>query len=650
LAYLHTIDSQAITQRRALRLGIIAIFAWMITVVGLFSSPSPARASSYNPPALGYGSPSNCASIASHNGEISNTTGTSTVNTDTFTYTPHSQYNTQTTSFNWGTGSVSACDNNGTPATYPNPNDQTVLSWSGYGLAFQCIELVTRYAYARWGDDPRPDWAGGSWGGDAQYALATHPSHFDVEKQGQSTLAPAKGDIIVWVSANHIAIVTNVDPAHMQLTTLEQNFYWNSTIGYLSSRTIPYTVSGGKYSISSTYTVPFDSTQTPQAGDAPQGWLHNTLPNPTAGAAAKWTGVLSNGSVAVFKHDSSDAVSYRYQTTPGSTTWSAWTELANPSDDTIVGEPTVARNADGRLFVFARGASGKIWLLTQQTLGNATTWNAWSNFTNPSGETMVGDPAVVPQGDGSLYMFVVGASGMVRVQNQTSPGGAWVSTGYSQFSNPSGRTMVGNPAAVQGEDGRIYVFVRDNTGQIRLQNQTTVNGGWLSGGYTQFSNPSGYTMVGNPAVAAQADGSIYLFVRDNSGQIRVQNQTSPNGSWVSTGFSQFGNPSGHTMIGDPTTVSQANGSLYVFVRDDTNQIRVQNQTAPNGSWVSTGFSQFSNPTGVTMPVDPAAARDSSGILHLFSVGSDTQMYEAHQTAANGGWQVLSAFGGTFPTS
>ncbi len=559
---------------------------------------------------------------------------------------------------------------------------------SAYGDAnpFQCEELIQRYANMRWSDPaPAASWTPGTgWGVNADRVWPVHPSHFSALFNG-STTAPQPGDILLFgplstdpgtlntiptspydsafnAYAGHIAVITSVTSSFNGLPTvtiIEQN-YNAAGIGitnqlyYIASRGV-YTIendvkwAGYQDSRAQTYgywTRGIHSDGSPLTDQVIYGWLHAPTAPATLGTTARWVGKLaSNGALMAFKVDTTGNVAYSYESAPGSTTWSAWGQLPNPSQQTFVGNPAVATNSDGRLFVFARSTSGVVWLSTQSSTSSATSCNNWSNFSNPSGVTMASDPAVAASNNGELFLFVRDTGGVIREQNQTTPGGAWLSSGYSQFSNPAGVTMAGNPTAVLGGDNKLYLFVRDTGGVIRLQNQTSPDGPWLSSGFTHFTNPSGVTMAGDPTAAPGGDGRLYLFVRDTGGVVRLQEQSGPGGAWMSSGYSQFSNPAGVTMAGNPTVIRSNSGDLYLFVRETGGVIREQNQTGPNGAWLSSGFSQYSNPSGVTMSDDPAAGVDSAGTLQLFDVGSDSHMYWAYQPTGSG-WHVLTSIGGS----
>lgn len=371
-------------------------------------------------------------------------------------------------------------------------------------------------------------------------------------------------------------------------------------------------------------------------------WLHDSTPTTRSSRTptTRQVGRLPNGALATFKLTPGSQIAYSYQSAPGSTAWSTWANLPAINGDTPVSDPSVGLNSDGRLFVFARGSSGKIWIVTQTSASSTPTqWGTWSNFTPPFGNAMAGGPAVAVGGNGILYMVALDTNGRVWVQQQTAPDGPWGT--YSQFSNPGGVTMTGEPFLAAGPDGRLCLFVRDTTGMIRIECQNGPNGPW--GGYSQFSNPNGVTMAGNPIVAAGADGRLCLFVRDTTGMIRIECQNGPNGTY--SGYSQFSNPSdGATMTGDPAVVAgQEDGRLYMYVLDNRGQVRPENQNGPDGTWG--GYSQFSNPSGVTMTSIPAAGVDSNGEAQLFDVGSDGLMYWSHQTSADGAYVRLAPLAG-----
>jgi hypothetical protein len=147
--------------------------------------------------------------------------------------------NGQDAHWSWdGTHSIVSCNTQGLYAAYTSNggaswsesrSHSTLLS-NGYGAAFQCVELILRYAYARWGDVS-------GWSGNASnlYLNSNHPSHFATHDNGTSYL-PVAGDIVIFgpvnsngspnpsAGAGHISIITAVNTSAGTVTVFEQNW------------------------------------------------------------------------------------------------------------------------------------------------------------------------------------------------------------------------------------------------------------------------------------------------------------------------------------------------------------------------------------------------------------------------------------------
>ncbi len=132
-----------------------------------------------------------------------------------------------------------------------------VATSDGYGLTFQCVELVARFAKWAFGDAPS------GWRGDAQYQWLdnNHPTDFRAFANG-GRVAPTPGDVLVWGSLDsqgnpwpagpaggHVAVVESVSPH--AITFVEENM-----IGHRNGETI---------------NIPRE--QTPLTRTASGGWL-----------------------------------------------------------------------------------------------------------------------------------------------------------------------------------------------------------------------------------------------------------------------------------------------------------------------------------------------------------------------------------------
>jgi hypothetical protein len=120
--------------------------------------------------------------------------------------------------------------------------------YNAYGMAFQCVELVRRYANVVFGSPTN------GWGGDAKRSSTTHPSGWTAHQEG-TTYRPVPGDIIVWGPVDgsgnpspgasgypgHVAIisaVTTVDLHNWNVTAVNQNWKGSTSLVAYSSGSI----------------------------------------------------------------------------------------------------------------------------------------------------------------------------------------------------------------------------------------------------------------------------------------------------------------------------------------------------------------------------------------------------------------------------
>ncbi|HEX8982473.1 MAG TPA: CHAP domain-containing protein [Ktedonobacterales bacterium] len=164
-----------------------------------------------------------------------------------------------------------------------------VATSDGYGLTFECVELVARFAKWAFGDAPS------GWHGDAQYLWldSNHPADFRAFVNGGAA-APVPGDVLVWGSLDsqghpwpagpaggHVAVVESVS-AHA-VTFVEENMIGHrngETINIPREQTTLTRTSNGGWLIGPTFGE--------NGGRTLYGWLHtsrNTGRFPHIGAA-----------------------------------------------------------------------------------------------------------------------------------------------------------------------------------------------------------------------------------------------------------------------------------------------------------------------------------------------------------------------------
>lgn len=118
-----------------------------------------------------------------------------------------------------GIASLSGGHDQYAPPYSPQIGSQT----KGYGAAFQCVELVLRYAFARWNDNPS------SWNNNASGLWYNHPSHFAAYADG-GQVAPAVGDIVIYGPADSLG---NPQPSWGNgHTGIIASINWTKTNGY----------------------------------------------------------------------------------------------------------------------------------------------------------------------------------------------------------------------------------------------------------------------------------------------------------------------------------------------------------------------------------------------------------------------------------
>jgi hypothetical protein len=114
--------------------------------------------------------------------------------------------------------------------------------------------------------------------------------------------------------------------------------------------------------------------------------------------------VNSDGRLEVFVIGSDNKLYHKWQNSPGSS--SSWTVHQSLEGNVRAdSNPAVAVNSDGRLEVFVIGPQNALYHKWQTSPGSST-WTAWTSL----GGSISGSPAVIQNQDGRLEAFVVGES------------------------------------------------------------------------------------------------------------------------------------------------------------------------------------------------------------------------------------------------
>ena len=349
-----------------------------------------------------------------------------------------------------------------------------VATSDGYGLTFQCVELVARFAAWAYGASP------GGWHGDAPYLWLNghHPASFSAFANG-GTSAPAPGDVLVWgtldshgrpwpagPAGGHVAVVSAVGSGWISF--VEENMLGRN--GNIPKETTTLTASGGHWTIGRTYGT--------NGGRALYGWLHHTgsagqFPTPNATYS---TGASSNASSSSTPQLATSSLAQGVVVTgAGALAQLVWSDTRTPDRPAALGRPKATGGATPSALVESLGAPPGAKLAPNQT------------------------PAVVTLPTGERYSFVRGQDGRLYAAYTAlnAPGALWQALGA-----PMGTPLTSGAAALW--DGRTMVVgALGNDGALWTRSGPAgMLDGWVSLGH-----PANTTFQGTP-VLTRAPGSL----------------------------------------------------------------------------------------------------------------------------------------------
>jgi ligand-binding sensor domain-containing protein/signal transduction histidine kinase len=165
----------------------------------------------------------------------------------------------------------------------------------------------------------------------------------------------------------------------------------------------------------------------------------------------------------------------------------------------VLGQPAVARNADGRLELFKVDADGEMRHRWQREANGD--WSSWISL----GGSVYPGLGTGLNAAGEIEVFAVGrATDSVQVICQKTAAHGW--SGWTNLGGPS----VPPVAVGRDADGRLEIFVLDKLGAALHLSQTNALGGW-----SDWTNMGGRFEPGL-VVEANADGRLELFGVDKA--------------------------------------------------------------------------------------------------------------------------------------
>lgn len=443
----------------------------------------------------------------------------------------------------------------------------------GFGLTFQCVELVQRFAAWAFGD--RPD----SWHGNAPdlWLGGHHPTDFVPVPNGASR-PPVPGDIVVWGATDwkgnpwptgpqgwhdgHTAVVAAVEAN--RVTIVEENALWGSR--NIPSETVALSHVDGMWLLSSSR-HPLTHLPAAGAGRALYGWLHSRKNTGRFGHS----GAVGGAEGRAVGSAPATPVRGTPHTTTGPTTSAGLPSLA----------PVAVVTAGGTLADLTWSTPGaESNPLDAATAPGATARDLGAPAAGPLAidET----PAVVSLASGGRYVFARGQDGKLY-SAFTAP--TLFGVDWSALDAPPGVALMGTVSATSFADG-VAVVAQGNDGKLWWRAGPAGNlGGWIA-----LGRPPGGVAAGAIAIAGMPGaGSPLVLALNAHGQLYENDwldsqPTNPNAppGWV-----------GWMAVTLPATVTSLTGSFLVATEIPARQSSI-------GKWSD-------------VPLD-VVARDSAGHL------------------------------------
>lgn len=292
---------------------------------------------------------------------------------------------------------------------------------------------------------------------------------------------------------------------------------------------------------------------------------------------------------------------------------------------------TVARNADGRMEMFAVDGHHRVWYRSQTTAGA----NRWTDYAPFSGTLT--SIAAETNGQGRIEVFGVDDSAKVYHRWQLAPNSdswsAWVEFGGALSSAPSAISVVRS-----GSHGPLQVFGVDDSGKIFGRTQFDVAAGSSQGRWSGWVPIDG--TLSEITAETNGNGAVELFGVDGAGKVYHRWETAPGtGQWSS--WVDFGG-----SLPLPSTIAATtSGSGQLDVMATSNgQIFGRSQFSLPAGGDGGRWSDWGTIDGSLSQV--AVDGNSDGRIELTGVDGSGANYVRQQTAPNGGnwtaWQTLSA--------
>jgi hypothetical protein len=303
------------------------------------------------------------------------------------------------------------------------------------------------------------------------------------------------------------------------------------------------------------------------------------------------------------------------------------------------GTQWAGKRSDGRpqAFVIRNGIVNTVW---QNADG---TWAAPLAIPN-SGGPVTGGLSVISSNGGRLQVFARRQNDHHIITIRQNANGTWP-TSWTSLGNPNIQfggdpSDVGSPTAAQDADGSLWVFIKDGGGGLCAIRAATVDGSW--GNWLDLGGGSD-VQDGLSAIRGN-DGRIELFASTRTNVLKWR-QNNPNGNMVESGALPTG---GYTPAGPPTVTKNQDGTLEVVYRQagTGNNFVTTFQTAVGGGWNPTPV-LFGSQGGIGQAALVTAPPGTDARIMVFAQSDTLAVSGTKQSAPDSAYGSWVDFGGPF---
>jgi hypothetical protein len=272
-------------------------------------------------------------------------------------------------------------------------------------------------------------------------------------------------------------------------------------------------------------------------------WVGHGTPQGAEVAGPVAAARSGDGLVCAFVRDTAGNMWNVMQTEPAGA-WSDW-NLFGTVDRGVADHPALARNADGRLALFALG-SHTLWTLAQTQVSPSATWSEWTSL-GGAGAHLANYPVVGSNADGRLEIFMTGSAASIVdwsiwCNPQTAASGSWA--GWTSLGSAGGGFLLAAPGLGRNGDGRLELFAVGADGNLWHNWQTAASS----------DNWSGWASLQQPGITTVPDllnDPVKVAVdRVIAAHLTPVPATGPQDSWVAGQ-----NPDPNTSVPEGSTVT-----------------------------------------------------------------------------------------------